>query len=151
MVKAKNMMKQIISILFTGLILAQGLSHPAQAAPQTALNLSGNVRVRFSGGRLEKELSASRGMTKPVGRLYSGSIALTNQSTHLYHLEYKADWEDADGRLVTTGRWRPFSLGPNMRKDLISTSKTPDAVSVIFSIRLPDDDLLNGRNLRESY
>jgi len=83
-------------------------------------------------------------LTKPqfqsVGQLSRAQVTVQNVTGKRYSLEYKFDWEDAQGFSVNSASsWQRFSLSPRQVRKFTSTGKVPQATNITFTVRLPDD------------
>ena len=153
-------MRMIKSIMAGFLIsLVTGCVTPAQETANStptrssvgSSHQSETIEVVLSGDRLSKDLAISNQSVNVVGTLKRAGFTLSNRSRNLYHLEYKIDWMDQYGRQVSNGIWQRFQLLPNMRRDITSVSKTQDAEKLLATIRLPDDETLKGKHLKDSF
>jgi uncharacterized protein YcfL len=86
------------------------------------------------------EVRLSNAIFRPVGQLTQAQVTVQNLTDTRYTLEYKFDWEDANGFAIgSLGTWHRFKLTPRHVAKFTSTGKTPEATNIIFTVRLPDD------------
>ena len=110
---------------------------------------AGDIEVLISGTRLKQDLSIANKSIRPIGQLKKAGFTIQNRSRNLYHLEYQAVWFDDYTQMVSTSIWQRFALPPNMGKGVVSLGKTPDSKSVVFQVRLPDDEVINGKYFKQ--
>jgi uncharacterized protein YcfL len=76
---------------------------------------------------------------RDVGRLTQTQVTVQNLTENRFTVEYKFDWEDADGfKIEGPSVWRTLTLTPHLVTNLGSTGKTPQAKKIIVTVRFPD-------------
>ena len=76
----------------------------------------------------------------PVGLLTRAGIDVQNLTDNRYTLEYKVVWRDRQGFEVDASNvWHRFVLTPRKIKSIQTVGKIPEAYSVQFTVRFPDD------------
>jgi len=75
-----------------------------------------------------------------VGDLTRAQVTVQNLSENRYTLEYRFEWADYQG-FATGGlsSWHRYTLSPREARKFTSTGKVPEATSITFTTRLPDD------------
>jgi uncharacterized protein YcfL len=77
---------------------------------------------------------------RELGKLTQTQLTLQNLTENRYTIEYKFDWEDAQGfKIEGPSVWRTQTMTPHLVTNLNSTGKTPQAKNIIFTIRFPDN------------
>lgn len=77
---------------------------------------------------------------RKVGLFTQAQIGIQNLSDVRYNLEYKVEWEDANGFMVDqSGVWHRFTLAPMQIDTVTTTAKVQEAYKIVFTVRLPDD------------
>jgi len=77
---------------------------------------------------------------RSLGQLTQAQVMVQNLTDARYTLEYKFDWENAQGFNVGgINTWHRFTLTPRETKTFTSMGKVPDAANIVFTVRLPDD------------
>lgn len=133
--RAKTRIKStLIGLLLCGLAwVPAGPVRADNGAPSRAELVTGSARLE---GRVE--LGPAR--FRKAGVLTRAQVRVRNLTETRFTLEYKVDWRDADGFEVTTARsWHRFTLTPHQTRSFSSVGKTPEATSIVFTVRLPDD------------
>jgi len=75
-----------------------------------------------------------------IGLLSRAGVDVQNLTDDRYTLEYKFVWRDKQGFEVDASNvWHRFVLTPRKIKSFQSVGKTPEAYSVQFTVRFPDD------------
>ena len=77
---------------------------------------------------------------REMGKMTEAQVRVQNLSEDRYTLEYKFDWEDAQGFSTSgAGIWQRFTLVGGQTESFSSVGKTPDSKIIVFTVRLPDD------------
>lgn len=112
-------------------------SHPRARLVLGSKKLVGNIRmanIRF----------------RKVGLFNQAQIGIQNMSDVRYNLEYKVEWEDANGFMVDqSGVWHRFTLAPMQIDTVTTTAKVQDADKIVFTVRLPDDVFIINQKYKE--
>ncbi len=75
-----------------------------------------------------------------VGLLNRAGIDVQNLTDNRYTLEYKFVWRDKQGfEIDASNVWHRFVLTPRKIKSFQSVGKKPEAYSIQFTVRFPDD------------
>lgn len=105
-------------------------SHPRARLVLGSEKLVGNIRmanIKF----------------RKAGLFTQAQIGIQNLSDVRYNLEYKVEWEDADGFMLDqSGVWNRFTLSPTQIDTVTTTGKVQEAYKVVFIVRLPDDPFI---------
>ncbi len=112
-----------------GLVAGPSLdqSHPRAKLVLGSENLVGRIRLGSPKFR-------------SVGQLTQAQVTVQNLTDYRYTLEYRFDWEDNQGFAAgNSGSWYRFTLAPRQIDSFTSTGKVPEATSIVFTVRLPDD------------
>lgn len=141
-----------LGILLLVAVLATGCATPSQ--PQEGVNTSPQqsavqYRAVDTSNPRAKLVLASDGLIgyvviinpkfRDVGKLTQAQVTVQNLTENRYTVEYKFDWEDAQGfKIEGPAVWRTLTLTPHLLTNLSSTGKTPDAKNIIFTVRFPD-------------
>ncbi|MDZ7758837.1 MAG: DUF1425 domain-containing protein [Desulfovermiculus sp.] len=81
---------------------------------------------------------------RKVGKMTQAEVTVQNLSDTKFSLEYKFDWQDAQGFTVDSGSmWHRFTLTPHQMRDFSSTGKTPAAEQITFTVRFPHDAFID--------
>lgn len=88
---------------------------------------------------------------RKVGQLTQAEVTVQNLTENRYTLEYKYDWEDSQGFTVDSRSvWHRFTLTPHQTQRFQSTGKTPEATTIIFTVRFPDDAFIEYYNQKKN-
>lgn len=145
-------MKNLIRYRWAGLAIglcAAALAGCNQALPRTGSGLVPTSSVNDSHPRatlvlasepLVQDIVLINPQFQSVGQLSRAQVTVQNLSEKRFSLEYKFDWEDAQGFSVNNAvAWQRFALSPRQVRKFTSTGKVPDATRITFTVRLPDD------------
>ena len=132
-----------------GAVLAACNSQMTRYEPQLVQNSS--IDQSYPGATLvlaSKDLVNDVTLSNPtfqsVGQLTRAQVTVQNLTGNRYTLEYKFDWEDAQGFSVNSlGSWQRFTLSPRQARKFTSTGKVPEAMNITFTVRLPDDAFIH--------
>lgn len=81
---------------------------------------------------------------RQLGHLNQAQVSVQNLTNEQYALEYKFDWESADGFVGDSqSSWHRFTLSPKQLQIFKSTGKTPEERNIVFTVRLPNNLFLN--------
>lgn len=81
---------------------------------------------------------------RKVGMFTQAQFGIQNLSNARYTLEYKVEWEDANGFMVDQfGVWRRVTLSPSQITTILATGKKQEAEKIVVNLRLPDDAFIN--------
>ena len=77
-------------------------------------------------------------------------VSVQNLTNDRYTLEYRYEWQDRQGFGINDNTvWRRFVLGPREIRSFQTVGKNPDAYSVTFTVRLPDDIFIHQERVPE--
>jgi len=86
------------------------------------------------------DIRLSNPVFQAIGALTRAQVTVQNLTENRYTLEYKFDWADNQGFAVNSlSSWHRFTLSPRQALKFTSTGKVPEATTITFTTRLPDD------------
>lgn len=101
------------------------------------------VRLVLGSEKLVGNIRMANIKFRKVGLFTQAQIGIQNLSDVRYNLEYKVEWEDADGFMLDqSGVWNRFTLSPTQIDTVTTTGKVQEAYKVVFIVRLPDDPFI---------
>ena len=78
-----------------------------------------------------------------TGAFAKAQVTLQNLTENRYTLEYQFQWQDDQQFLISEPRpWQRFLLGPKEAKIIQEMALHPNATRAIFTVRLPDDSVI---------
>jgi uncharacterized protein YcfL len=147
----RNTMSLSLNILLL-LIIAFAISackpasvaeNPNFVAQDTLDDTHPRARLVLGSERLVGNIRMANVKFRKVGLFTQAQIGIQNLSDVRYNLEYKVEWEDANGFMLDqSGVWHRFTLSPTQIDTVTSTGKVQDAYKVVFTVRLPDDPFI---------
>jgi uncharacterized protein YcfL len=120
------------------LVLGVGCSPTIETnAPPGPLVQYPNGRLVLASSELIDEVALLEPRMRTVGQLKEAEIAIQNLEDEDLFLEYKLEWEDADGFKTGTGNaaWHPFRLSPYATVRFRGTAPSVDGQVVIVTVR----------------
>ena len=115
---------------------------PAEPAPapvpasERAVSEYPNAKLVLGSRALLGDVELTDPKLRSVGKLTQAKVSVRNLTNQSYNLEYKFDWEDAEGFAVETQSvWHPFQLSPYQVRSFTSTGKKPEAEQIVFTVR----------------
>ena len=130
---------------------ASGCAMPAsnqRTVEQRVVDTS-NPRAKLIVGstKLVNKIAAIDPRFRKLGEMTQAEVTVQNLTDDRYTLEYRFDWEDADGFSVNSNNmWHRFTLTARQTQRFQSLGKTPAAVNIMFTVRLPDDAFIEMKN-----
>ncbi len=140
-----NFFKLLAMVCAIGFVMMNGCSSMPDSnqrtVPQSMIDTS-NPRAKLIVGskKLVNKIVLLDPRFRVLGQMTQAEVTVQNLTDDRYTLEYKYDWEDSQGFSVDSrSMWHRFTLTARQTQRFQSTGKTPEAVNIIFTIRLPDD------------
>lgn len=135
-------------------VAASGCAMPAsnqRTVEQRVIDTS-NPRAKLVVGstKLVNKIAAIDPRFRKLGEMTQAEVTVQNLTDDRYTLEYRFDWEDADGFSVgSNNMWHRFTLTPRQTQRFQSLGKTPAAVNIMFTVRLPDDAFIEMKDRKK--
>jgi uncharacterized protein YcfL len=142
---------QVFLVLFSiAFLVGMGGCQPQVSSPNTVEPIS-NVDTSHPRAKLvigSKKILGRVKILNPrfrkVGKMTQAEVTVQNLSDTKFSLEYKFDWQDAQGFTVDSGSmWHRFTLTPHQMRDFSSTGKTPAGEQITFTVRFPHDAFID--------
>ncbi len=78
------------------------------------------------------------------GAFPKAAVDIRNLTDRRFDLEYRVVWFDRDGFPIQEDMavWHPFSLTPHQIRTMTTQAKDPEAYKIRFTLRFPDDPML---------
>jgi len=138
--------KRLLTVLILAgiFIFPAGCAMPAsnqRTVDQRMIDTS-NPRAKLIVGstKLVNNIAVIDPRFRKLGEMTQAEVTVQNLTDDRYTLEYKFDWEDVDGFTVNSNSmWHRFTLTARQSQRFQSLGKTPAAVNIMFTVRLPDD------------
>ncbi len=117
--------------------------NPNFVAQDTLDDTHPRARLVLGSDRLVGNIRMANIKFRKVGLFTQAQIGIQNLSDVRYNLEYKVEWEDANGFMLDqSGVWHRFTLSPTQIDTVTATGKVQEAYKVVFTVRLPDDPFI---------
>ena len=140
--KKANILFVIIFLCLTMCAACSSMPDPNQRTVAQLTVDASNPRAKLVVGSkaLVNKVAIIDPRFRVLGQMTQAEVTVQNLTDDRYTLEYKFDWEDSQGFSVDSrSMWHRFTLTPRQTQRFQSTGKTPEAVNIIFTTRLPDD------------
>ncbi len=101
------------------------------------------ARLVLGSKKLVGEVRMANLQFRKVGLFTQAQIGIQNLSNKRHNVEYRIEWEDAEGFMVDqSGVWHRMSLSPTQIDTITATGKVQAAEHIVVNLRLPDDPFI---------
>lgn len=136
----------VMTVLLTGLVSGCASKPPPAPPPPPKLIDDSHPRATLILGStgLAGYVTIGNVRIGQSGAFPKAAIDVRNLTDRRFDLEYRAVWFDRDGFPIQEDMavWHPFSLTPHQIRTMITQAKDPEAYRLRFTVRFPDDPLL---------
>jgi len=142
--------KLILVFLMAQVLLLSGCQTPPTVAEHPGYISKSNLddsdpraRLVLGSKALVGNIRMANLAFRKVGQFTQAQVGIQNLSNDRYNIEYRVEWEDANGFMVDqSGVWRRLTLSPTQIDTIMSTGKKPEAEKIVINLRLPDDPFI---------
>lgn len=136
----------LMGSIFALFIISGCQSNPVKPPETTRTIDTSDPRAKLvlASGDLLRKIGLGETRFRQVGQLTQAQVLVQNLTDDRYTLEHKFDWQGSQGFSESSiSTWHRFTLAPRETKTFISTGKVPEAVNIVFTVRLPDDAFID--------
>lgn len=142
----------LLGIVALGCVPAAGPPATVQAVSQPLVDTSyPRAKLIIGSEDLAGKIAIVDPRLRKAGLLSQAEVTVENLTDDRYTLEYKYDWEDEQGFTVDSRSvWHRFTLTSHQTQRFQSTGKNPQATTITFTVRYPDDAYIESHQ-NENY